>query len=135
MLVWPDFAIRDTWVQVTVPANTRTGLTSPDVFYFGNLRGETGDNAAWPLRVNALDLARVRRDLGRTVPITSPADVTRDGRINALDLSAVFQRKGGSLPPPTLPAAAAAASPAVVTSALSSLSVRRPWEQPGAGIL
>ena len=57
-------------------------------------------------RVNALDLAAVRRRLGTNT--ASPnmgraqydpiADVTGDGRINALDLAAVRQRFGSRLP-------------------------------------
>src|SRR5205823_6374225 len=39
-IVWPDGAIKNTWLQVAVKANTVTGLASPDVFYFGNLAGE-----------------------------------------------------------------------------------------------
>ena len=41
--VWADGAIKNEWLQVTVKANAHTGLGTPDVFYFGNAIGESGD--------------------------------------------------------------------------------------------
>ena len=46
-MVWADGVVRNRWLQVTVKANERTGLAAIDVFFFGNLIGETG-NAARP---------------------------------------------------------------------------------------
>ncbi|MDP6637593.1 MAG: lamin tail domain-containing protein, partial [Phycisphaerae bacterium] len=40
-LVWPDGAIANQWVEVTVLATADTGLAAADVFYFGNAVGET----------------------------------------------------------------------------------------------
>src|SRR5262245_35905880 len=50
----PDGAIANTWLQVIVKATATTGLATPDVFYFGNAIGESGDSAANAL-VNASD--------------------------------------------------------------------------------
>jgi hypothetical protein len=83
-ITWADNAIRNTWLQVTMLANAHTGLAAPEVFYFGNLVGATQ-----ALRVNALDLAAVRRIMNTTAGIESPYDINRDGRINSLDLAAV----------------------------------------------
>jgi hypothetical protein len=44
-LICPDGAVKNTWLQVTVLANQRTGLSTPESFYFGSLVGETGDGA------------------------------------------------------------------------------------------
>lgn len=73
------------WLRVTVRSTAATGLRSPDVFYFGNLVGETGD-AGSPLAVNAIDLAVVRGRMGQPASITDPADFNRDGRVDAIDL-------------------------------------------------
>jgi ELWxxDGT repeat protein len=81
---WPDNAVRNTWLEVTVKANARTGLTAPDVFSFGNLVGATQAT-----RVGALDLAAVRRAINSTAAIGSITDINRDGRVNSLDLAAV----------------------------------------------
>jgi len=84
-----DGAIRNTWLRVEVLPNEHTGLNEPDVFYFGNAVGDTGDSLA-NARVNALDLAAVRTHLFATgQPITSAYDLDRDGRVSALDLTLV----------------------------------------------
>jgi hypothetical protein len=126
MLLWPEGAIRNTWVRVTVPAGQKTGLAQPDVFYFGNLVGETGDSGS-PLRVSALDLAGVRRVVNTTANLASPYDMTRDGRINALDLSAVRGGLFRSLSPIVAPSAA----PAAVVTALppARSAARRVWSE------
>jgi hypothetical protein len=94
---WPDGQIRNTWLRVTVFANDHTALAAPDVFYFGNAVGETG-NRAGDTRVNAADARRARRN--RTprwrpcpgappppppVPVTSPFDFDRNALVDALD--------------------------------------------------
>jgi hypothetical protein len=94
-----DNFIHNSWLETTIKANERTGLERPDVFYFGNLQGETGD-AASPMRVTAIDVAAVRRAMdGPTPPRGSPYDFNRDGVVNAIDLSVVRFSVGLSLPP------------------------------------
>jgi uncharacterized protein YkwD len=85
-ITWPDGPIANEWLQVTVNAGPRTGLASNDVFYFGNLVGETGDSSTG-LRVSAIDLATVKRTLNTPAGITAVTDFNRDGRVNALDLA------------------------------------------------
>jgi hypothetical protein len=58
------------------------------VFYFGNLGGEVG-NASDPNRVSQSDIDEVKLHLNQTVPITAVWDLNRDGRVNALDVAAV----------------------------------------------
>jgi hypothetical protein len=86
-LVWPDGAIKNTWLRVTVAANSHTGLAIPDVFSFGNLAGDTGDGNT-TFRVNASDLGGVKQSLNAASVITGRFDFNRDGRVNALDLGA-----------------------------------------------
>ena len=95
-LVFADGAITQKWLQVTVLASARTALAAPDVFYFGNLPGETGDNAS-AAAVNAIDLAGIRQNLNRTAPVNSPFDLDHSGRVNAIDLAAARQRMNRSL--------------------------------------
>jgi hypothetical protein len=40
LLTWADEAVYDTWLQVSMLASENTGLSEPDVFYFGNAPGE-----------------------------------------------------------------------------------------------
>ena len=91
-LTWSNGEIRNEWLEITIRANARTGLSQPDRFYFGNSVGETGDPgpAAGSLVVNGLDLLAARRQLGiAPAPLTSVVDFNRDGRVNALDVAAV----------------------------------------------
>ena len=100
--------IKNIWLRVTVFPTFRTGLAAPDVFYFGNLIGETGDSAT-SLRVNALDLSAVKRALNGNSIVAGRFDFNRDGRVNALDLAAVRGNLNRALPVLAPPAAAAQA--------------------------
>jgi hypothetical protein len=99
-LVWPDGLLRNGWLEVTVKANERTGLASPDVFAFGNLAGEA-DWAGTVPTVDARDFARVRAAAGQTsARIDNPYDLNRDGRVSALDVAVVRQNMGRRLAGP-----------------------------------
>jgi hypothetical protein len=122
-LTWPDNAINNAWLQVTINPGGNTGLAAADVFYFGNLVGETGDGAAATARVNAVDLAQVRRHFSpRNVAVDSTYDLNRDGQVNSLDVLIAKSNQGLHTlrmftAPGTTPAAAAAAPPVVVVVA------------------
>jgi hypothetical protein len=115
-LIWADGAIRNAWLQVTVKANARTGLAADDTFYFGNLAGDT-EGIGTP-RVNALDLAGVKRALNTNSAVDGRYDVNRDGRVNALDLGAIKQNLNRSLPLLSAPAGSLASA---LTSATASI--------------
>ena len=44
-VTWPEGALQNTWLQVTVKATRDTGLTEPDVFYFGDAVGDTSGSS------------------------------------------------------------------------------------------
>ncbi|HYW78888.1 MAG TPA: lamin tail domain-containing protein, partial [Thermoguttaceae bacterium] len=82
-----DNAIERQWLQVTVRATPNTGLTEPDVFYFGNAIGESGDQPSNAI-VNATDEIVARNfQHGATSPakIDDPLDYNRDGLVNGTD--------------------------------------------------
>jgi uncharacterized delta-60 repeat protein len=110
-------AVKNAWLRVTVRANLTTGLASPDVFYFGNLSGDTGDGTT-TFRVNALDLGAVKSALNTNSDITGRLDFNRDGRVNALDLGAVKSNLNRSLPVP----GAAPTAPAAVAFSVNSIA-------------
>lgn len=43
-LIWGN-GVQNQWLQVTLAANADTCLNEPDVFYFGNAAGESGNSA------------------------------------------------------------------------------------------
>jgi hypothetical protein len=129
ILTFPDNSIRDRWLQATVKPSAHSVLARPDVFYFGNLVGETGD-AASPLRVTALDLAGTRRARGNArVGLTNPYDITRNGLVTATDLAAVRQAMSHSLAPLSAPPATSSAG-AIPASPLRRAWLWEEWENP-----
>lgn len=87
-IVWANGAIEDAWLQVTMKATSRTGLDAPDVFYFGNAIGETG-NASSDTKVSAYDMLGTRnnpRSLHDPAPIDFAYDFNRDMRVDAADM-------------------------------------------------
>jgi hypothetical protein len=126
-LTWPDDAIRNEWVQVTIKADADTGLAAPDVAYFGNLVGETGDSAT-AATVTATDFSRTRAKASFLAPLDSPFDFNHDRRVNAADLAAVRGNMFQSLRLITAPAApsAAAAVMSVVPASDSAGPVAAP---------
>ncbi len=87
-LIWPDNAIQKNWLLVTVLATENTTLAEPDVFYFGNAPGETG-NSATDAKVNAFDMLGARdnpRSFLDPAPIDFAFDFDRDARVNAIDM-------------------------------------------------
>ena len=98
-IIWPDHAIANEWLQVTVIADAITGLSAPDVFYFGNLIGASGTNPAAASVVWADEVA-ARSDphgLQHLALITNPHDYNRDGRVDALDQLIARRNLGASL--------------------------------------
>ena len=88
-ILWPDGSIVNRWLQVKVKANDKTGLAAPDVFYYGNLVGETGNTAAGVSQavVNTADVLTVRSHQSAVAAINSPYDFNRDGQVSAADTS------------------------------------------------
>ena len=108
-LIWPDNWIQNTWLQVTVKATSDTGLRTADVFYFGNLIGDSGDSPTDP-QVDAVDVAATDNQpytMSNLAPITAGADYDRDGLITASDGAIADRSSGDSLPLLAAPAAPA----------------------------
>jgi hypothetical protein len=86
-LIWPDNAIQEEWLQVTVLADTNTGLAANDVFCFGNAIGESGNSTANAI-VNSTDDVGARQNprtpLNRA-PIYNAYDYNRDSLVNSSD--------------------------------------------------
>ena len=87
-IIFPDNAIRDQWLEVKVLPTADTGLTEPDVFYFGNAAGQTGLDDTDTL-VNAADVIAIRdnpRGQANPAAIDDPHDINRDQSVDATDM-------------------------------------------------
>ncbi len=93
---FPDNTFRNTWLRVTVLANSNTTLPANDVFYFGSAVGEMNvGNITGALRTNASDTANVRQNQmpnQNSVGVTNVQDLNKDGRVNASDTANVRQK-------------------------------------------
>lgn len=98
-IIWPDGSIIDRWLRVTLRASEVIGLPADDVFLFGNLVGETGDDAA-TAAVTGSDVVRIRARSSGAAGITDWFDFNRDGRVNALDQAHARAHVGRSLATP-----------------------------------
>ena len=106
-LVFPDGEFRNTWLRITVLANARTGLDAPDVFYFGNLVGDTGNDRGNPT-VKATDLAQTRAAVFKTDAASlNLYDFNRDGAVNGADVRITRANQRQILPLFAAPAPAA----------------------------
>ena len=85
-LLWDNNAIQNEWVQVTLMADAVTKLAAPDVFYFGNAIGESG-NSPTDAIVDTADVTAAQNN--HTPPsgasITNPYDYNRDKQVDEQD--------------------------------------------------
>ncbi|MEX0937401.1 MAG: hypothetical protein WDZ59_06035 [Pirellulales bacterium] len=86
LLTWADEAVYDTWLQVSMLASENTGLSEPDVFYFGNAPGDGsgGSDAA----VGPADELGARNNIhgfGNRALIDDPWDYNRDRLVDVVD--------------------------------------------------
>ncbi len=103
-IVLPDGAAVNAWLQVTVKATAATGLTTPDVFYFGNAVGDTGDCADDACVTQADEFGC--RDNTHTLThnpagITDRYDFNRDGKVGPTDR--ILARNNATDPEDALP--------------------------------
>ena len=96
-ILWPEGAIVNTWLEVTVKANATTGLASDDVFFFGNAPGETG-NSATDAIVTPTDEIGVRNNPHslsvNPAGIDDAYDFNRDRRVSPTDT--ILSRNNGT---------------------------------------
>ena len=125
-IVFPDQSIRNEWLQVTVNASVNTGLTAPDVYYFGNLVGGTGqhDNVAV---VNTTDVAVAKLAANTPADLSSITDFNRNGVTNITDISLAKLNNQNSIPlfTASLPVATLAATAIARTAVRATPSVTR----------
>lgn len=143
---WANGAIFNRWLQIKVLANSRTSLTTPQVFYIGHLQGETnGLVEGSEFRVRGSDVSPLVSaiDPNVTVPVGNVFDINKDGRIRGSDSSSAVasvgllltritippagsgeEGEGQSLSSPSIPGIALPGIPSVVGHPLHAINVR-----------
>ncbi len=130
-------AIKNTWLEVDVLADANTGLSTPDIFYFGSAAGDSGlgDSAALA-KVDINDAnAPLANILGLTTQVFQILDYTKDGKVDINDANAAansvftlhyiaspaepFAPSGGGI---AAPAAVATAAPAATPTGFAVLA-------------
>jgi hypothetical protein len=121
-LTWPDGAVRNTWLQVTMLPTARTGLAAASVSYFGSLVGNTDPTGApyfGLVKVGIDDLWYLRRaEAARGAPPAGYFDINRDGVVNVVDEAIVRANFGRTLEQFSLLSEAAPAPPLNMSSAM-----------------
>ena len=137
-ITFPDLAIRNLWLRITMSANANTGLASPDVFYFGNLVGCSGMHTNVGV-VNNTDAIAARIKVNTAATIASVIDYNRSGQITNTDVITVRINNLHTLayftappPGPTAPSAPAAAAqsasvPVISVSPFSIIPILPTW--------
>ena len=101
-LIWADNAIKETWLEVIVKANTDTGLAQQageptgvgDVFFFGDAAADDFSGETTIAFTNATDDLDARAHAG-VATITNIYDYNKDGFVNSTDSLAA--RVSGSI--------------------------------------
>ena len=88
-ITWANGAIKEEWLEVTVAANADTGLSVPDIFFFGSAVGASGaSNTATAAETTVADEIGARNNFATllaNIPITNVYDYNRDGLVDAAD--------------------------------------------------
>ena len=131
LIEFADGAITNGWLQVTVLANASTGLTDDDVFYFGNVIGESGNDPNNTL-VNLSDISSARTNqtgFGAT-DVLNIFDFNRDAVVNLADISIARTNQSGFTPvnliTPTSSSGESSSKLPLVAESIASASVSLP---------
>jgi len=108
LIQWPDNAIANRWLRLTVLANARTGLEQPEVYYLGHLLGEATGVTSGLFTVTFTDISAVRSNVGSTVDANSVYDLDKNGIISMIDITYIRQHLGAQLRAITVPASSPA---------------------------
>jgi hypothetical protein len=109
VIEWPENAIANRWLQITLQSNSNTGLAEPETFYVGHLLGETTGPNGGVYTVAFADITPIRSAVGQSVNSDSIHDIDKNGTVSFADISAMRANVGTQLTNITIPAASSMA--------------------------
>ncbi|MBX3420035.1 MAG: hypothetical protein KF752_00625 [Pirellulaceae bacterium] len=105
VIEWPDVAIVNRWLRITIKANDDTGLAAPEVYYIGHLLGETTGQLGGIYTVSFADIRAIRHEVSQIVNATSIVDLDKNGTVAFADISAMRSTVSTQLTNISIPAA------------------------------
>ena len=104
LITWPDNAIANRWLRVTVKANPNTGLAAPEVYYLGHLQGESTGPSGGKFTVLVADILAIRAALTQSTTASSIVDLDKSGVVLVADILAARSQLSKELTQITIPA-------------------------------
>ena len=87
IIEWPDNAIANRWLRVTIKANGNTGLLESEVYYLGHLLGEMNGPQAGIYSISNADVSMIRGLVDQNATISTTADIDKNSFVNNSDIS------------------------------------------------
>lgn len=104
LVQWPNGAIINRWLRLTLQANSNTGLAAPEVYYVGHLLGETSEPENGFFTVSFSDVSAIRGAIGQNVDSSNILDIDKSGLVSFSDIQAMREYVGTRLPQITVEA-------------------------------
>jgi hypothetical protein len=104
VIQWPNNAIANRWLRVTVKANPNTGLSVPEVYYVGHLQGESTGPSGGKFTVLVADILAIRAALTQSTTASSIVDLDKSGVVLVADILAARSQLTQELTQITIPA-------------------------------
>jgi subtilisin-like proprotein convertase family protein/subtilisin family serine protease len=98
VIQWPNNAIQNRWLSVSILPNQNTGLEVGETFFLGHLLGEVNGQLSNGIYVvSNADAALISNSVnGASVPVSSIKDLNKDGFITVADILAMLPGIGAN---------------------------------------
>jgi subtilisin-like proprotein convertase family protein/subtilisin family serine protease len=87
LIAWPNNAIQNRWLRITIKANANTGLLQDEVYYIGHLRGEVTGLSGSSYSVTVADAVAISNVVS-PVPVNASNlfDINKSGNVTVADI-------------------------------------------------
>lgn len=111
VITWPDNAIMNRWLRITIKANSNTRLSQPEIYYLGHLQGETTGADSGLFTVLVSDILQIRSALTSLTGADSKFDLDKSGVVLVSDILASRSELTHQLTQITIPGPDSGSSP------------------------
>lgn len=103
LVVWGAGQIENRWLRIEIKANSKTGLSQPEIFFLGHLRGEVTGPSGDEYSVSFVDSSAIRNSIGQPATVENLYDLDKNGSITFADVTSARSNVGTQLPNITVP--------------------------------